>query len=247
MVFSIKTPNPGDSRRSFFGLELARQLTKRKAVSQQLKVSAPLHKYNEVLAQIPEGSDETSILPYEPILLSGEYYIPPDDVDFNHLSSNIINGYHIEEPDIIMKQWGIAIDNITTAQAGRVLLSGVSWLNTESMSITPDTYTHINILDNQLVPGYNGRATILQIASRPHCLVELADRRSTLIGKTGIAGLDSGAEGTVTYYKPGIAGWDVTDIQIPAWTLPPNIDPDKWCILLPVEGRFFALELCAPV
>ena len=68
MSFSIKTPNPGDSRRKFFGLELARQLTQKSTQTTQLGINPGQSQYGEIFGQIPEGSTEAQILPYQAVI-----------------------------------------------------------------------------------------------------------------------------------------------------------------------------------
>jgi hypothetical protein len=207
------------------------------------KVSDPPSNFM-ILGQMPEGVENELIKPYEPVIISGEHWITIDD-ESNHINSNCVRVYHISEPDIVMKTWGVAMEAITPENAGRILIAGVTWLDTSSITddLNMET-THLNIIEGELVQGYNGRASILQEMKKPHCLIELSDRRSSLMGRTGDIGIAEGAEGTAFYRRPSGSGWTVTDIEIKAWTDGPDIPPNTNILLVPVEGRFLALEIC---
>ena len=247
MVFSIKTPNPGDSRKSFFGLDLARELTKKKTQTPELGISAEASNYNIIYGQIPDSATVDSILPYEATLVTGESWWAPESTNYTHLSRNrTVKCFRFNEvvAGPTLREWGIALDPISKTQAGRILMNGVEWLDTTSLGTLVPTATHINIVNNALVQGYNGRACVLQTPTKPHCLVDLSGHRGTLMGKTKTAGLAPGVEGIVWYRKPSATGWTVTTIEIAAWTDVSAILGDKLVRLDPIEGRYVAVELC---
>jgi len=241
----IKQPNPGDKKNDFINRRLIKEVTK--STREQSPTPPPESPdYSYVLGQIPAGSSYTYLEKYDPVMLDGTYYWTPDtgDASLAHLNSRVVKCYSIAESTPKLRQWGIALDCITDTAAGRILLTGVCWLATPD-SIYSANATHINVIENLLVPGYNGRASILQRMSKPHTLVHLTERITPLRGKTKSGGLTAGTEGMVYYSRPTASpAWTVTTKEIPAWCDQGNIAGDKEIILFPIEGRWYAMELC---
>jgi hypothetical protein len=198
--------------------------------------------YSFIYARIPASATVATIKPFEAVYFDGADPVTPNAGTNIHLAQRIANGYHYTEPSETFRQWGIALDTITKTDAGRVLVSGVSWLDTTSVSPLESDATHFNLIDGQLVCGYNGRATILQVPTQPHCLVELAERRSILLGKTKEEGLDPDVEGEVFYVAQSATGWEDTTITLKAWPANRRILKERLVVLLPTEGKYIAID-----
>jgi hypothetical protein len=202
--------------------------------------------YSFTYAQIPSSASVATIKPFEAVYLDGAAPVAPSSSTFVHLAQRIVNCFHRSETSTTFRQWGIALDTITKDNPGRVLLSGVSWLDTASVSPLESDATHFNLIDNSLVCGYNGRAAILHTPTQPHCLVELSDRRSVLMGKTKTGGLEKDVEGEVFYVTQNPSGWSETAIEIKAWPAKEKIQEDRFVLLLPTEGKYIAIDATIP-
>lgn len=202
--------------------------------------------YSFTYAQIPSSASVATIKPFEAVYLDGAAPVAPNSSTFVHLAQRIVNCFHRSETSTTFRQWGIALDTITKDNPGRVLLSGVSWLDTASVSPLESDATHFNLIDNNLVCGYNGRAAILHTPTQPHCLVELSLRRSVLMGKTKTGGLEKDVEGEVFYVTQNPSGWSETAIEIKAWPAKEKIQEDRFVLLLPTEGKYIAIDATIP-
>lgn len=171
--------------------------------------------YSFVYARIPSSATIATIKPYEAVFFNGPNPVTPEPTNNIHLAQRIANCYRYNETADTFRQWGIALDTITKTDAGRVLMSGVSWLDTTSVSPLISTATHFDLIDGELVSAYNGRATILQAPTQPHCLVEIGTpTRESVIGVTSssitaaiyAAGEITPGDGTMTVYVWNAAG-----------------------------------------
>ena len=236
--------NPNTPRNSLFTRQFYLDQTKKTAspTGSNVNVSDPPSNFM-IRGQIPTGSANLYIKPYEPVVISGEHWVDIDGTT-DHTQMKAVRCYHILETGITLKSWGIAIDPITDKSAGRILIAGVSWLDTSSILTLIPGATHLNIIENALVQGYNGRACILQVMKQPHCLVELSNHRTILRGRTKGTALLTGVEGEVWYSRPISSGWEVTSITINAWTDQGSISANTEIMLFPIEGRYYAIKLC---
>lgn len=230
-------PSASREREITQALQQARQTT---SGVQPKQFTAP--EYAFVYARIPEAASVATIAPFQAVYFDGPDPVAPNGTTNAHLGQRIANCFHFTEAANTFKQWGIALDTITKTDVGRVLVAGVSWLDTSTISPLVSDATHINLIDQELVCGYNGRATILQDPTQPHCLVELAERRSVLLGKTKTAGLNPDVVGEVFYVAQSATGWAVTTITLPAWPVKTRIPKDRLVVLLPVEGKYIAVD-----
>jgi hypothetical protein len=129
--------------------------------------------YSYVYARIPASATIDTIKPFEAAFFNGPDPVTPEATDNIHLTQRIASCLRYNETADSYRQWGIALDTITKDDVGRVLVSGVSWLDTTSVSSLDSNATHFDLINGVLVGGYNGRATILQTPTQPHCLVDL--------------------------------------------------------------------------
>lgn len=227
------------------------QVFTRKFYLDQTKKKATVTGINEVdstdpsifRCQLASGVTNKFINRYQPVIFAGTHWNTINTTT-DHTQNSVIKGYHILETGISPRSWGVALDPITDTIAGRVRISGVTWLDTSSISTLIPGATHLNVIENALVQGYNGRACILQEMKKPHCLIELSNHRTILYGKTTSSGLTVGAEGEVYYSRKISTGWQVTSIRIKAWTTLADIDPNTEIVLLPIEGCYLAIALC---
>ncbi len=171
--------------------------------------------YSYVYARIPASATIDTIKPFEAVFFNGPDPVTPEATNNIHLTQRIASCLRYNETAATYRLWGIALDTITKTDVGRVLVSGVSWLDTTSVSPLESTATHFDLIDGELVSGYDGRATILQAPTQPHCLVEIGPpSRQSVIGVTSssvpaatyAAGEITPGVGTMTVYAWNTAG-----------------------------------------
>ena len=104
-------------------------------------------------------------------------------------------------------QWGIALDRITEAAVGRVLLSGVTYLKLLNTKPTSNLqfYTGIDIVAGVMKYGLKGRAEIVGVlqANESHALVSLGKRTQTSVTAITTANISPGGEGPANIEVPG--------------------------------------------
>lgn len=166
--------------------------------------------YSYVYARIPTSATIATIKPFEAVFFNGPDPVTPEATNNIHLTQRIASCLRYNETADTYRQWGISLDTITKTDVGRVLMSGVSWLDTTSLGSLDSDATHFDLIDGALVCGYNGRATILQAPTQPHCLVELG---TTL--NSPVLGVTSSSIPAATYatdeITPGFGYMDVYD------------------------------------
>lgn len=67
---------------------------------------------------------------------------------------------------------------------------------------------------------------------------------SLMLGVTKTGGLAAGAEGSVWLSDPTASGWTTSSASCPAWTVSSTIAAGSSVLLVPVNGRWLALEVC---
>lgn len=69
-------------------------------------------------------------------------------------------------------------------------------------------------------------------------------RTSRMLGEVKTGGLAPGAEGSVWIKKPTASGWATSSDSCPTWTVGSEIDEGATVLLVEVDGRWLALEIC---
>ena len=243
MSFIRPLPNKGDSKLGYIDINLVRHLTRKDRATTPEKPRFLGENYNVVLGQLAAESGVSSVAPYEPVLIKGTSWVEANN-DNTHLSSKTVKCYGFTE-NYIPHTWGIAQEFITQTQPGRVLLSGVSWLNTTSITTLPEDTTHIHLSEGALFVGQAGRAIVLNKAMKPHTLVYLADSSPSMIGRALEDILPNGSLYDVRLYKATTNNPTESSVHtVKVFTLNGTIEEDSIVLVVPVENRLFAILLC---
>ena len=164
-----------------------------------------------VLGQIdPVNSTFAYIAQFQPALLDDVFHV--QNTANSHLGLDAFKVRGLTNWTTY-RPWGIAQEIITQYQAGRVQLTGKSWLDITSLTENTTEHTHIDIRDNKLILQNSGHCRILSYR-KPHALVLLGNSPpGTIIGvTTGIIGagsLASPTSGTIYVYD-----WNSTGTQL---------------------------------
>lgn len=177
----------------------------------------PQERRLEVYGQLWQGTSTDRIEPFEPVLMYQPYTILntndatyPDRIpDRFLLKVDKLSNYN-RSAHGWLPQWGIAQEAITLQRAGRVLMSGMSWLKVPA---TIGVFSQLNlwgldILEGVLSYRMFGRAEILcppfnSAGNQSHYLVNLTRRVCYHIyATTPVGGIPAGGKAACTLVQP---------------------------------------------
>ena len=155
-----------------------------------------------------------------------------------------------------LPSWGIAQEAISFTRAGRVLLTGTSFLLKQS-GTHPTTnlhyYSGIEIVNGQMTYSSFGRAEILGPlgpVTKSHCVVHLSKRTNrAVMGVTKTGGITEGGSGEFNVLFPTASGWAtgtpvVTETAYNAH-FTNSIGEEKTIVCVEYEGRWIVIfEAC---
>jgi hypothetical protein len=158
-------------------------------------------------------------------------------------------GYHYTETGKYGFIWGIAQDWITKKTSAPVLLSGVSHLYTDNLTLPTanDYLQYFDLYDRHVYFGFNGRATVINRPTKPYSIVLLSQTQQILKGRTFTTPLVSGVPGLVKLQIPtGLySGTMATpEIEMPCISNIGGVPIDRNVFLLPTCGIWEVLEIC---
>jgi hypothetical protein len=244
-----RRPNPGESKNNFIDLELMTQLLKPK--SRVLSSTPVSDKADHIVIDTMLGADATvdTVKPYEVVKFHGTpHYVQESETV---LTSPTAKGYHYTEPNKYSLLWGIAQDFITKTTSAPVLISGVSWVDTNALALpTANSYLqYLELFHNGTASNlrfcYNGRGTIINEPAKPFSIINLSQRLQILLGQTTSSGLTQNVAGTAFIKEsPALYSLSVSTRQIPCFTDLGDIGPNKPLLLIPTTGIWYALEIC---
>lgn len=239
----MRRPNPGESKLGYMNRDFINSLIKPEP-RREIPPETSKRRFDCIDTML--GADATvDVKPYEIVKFHGSPFISSTSATKPEILT--AKGYHFSEASKYSIFWGIAQDFITKTQSAPVLLSGVSWLNTETLTLpTANTFhQYIDLYDSTPMFCFNGRGTIINGPQKPHSLVYLDQRVLPLLGKTTAIGLTSGVPGTA-YLKESTTLYTLTTgtREIPCMTDLGSISPNKDLLLIPTTGIWYAIELC---
>ncbi len=240
----LRRPNPGESKSKYINRDFINQLLKPepKHFGKEQALSS-----TQITIDTMLGDDSTvnEVRPYEVIKFHGSPFIPSGTLD--DPGPVTAKGYRYNEANKESIFWGIAQDWITKTSSAPVLISGVSWLLTESLTLpTANTYLqYIDLFGTALRICFNGRGTIINTPQKPYSIVVLDQSIQPLRAVTTGSGLTVNTPGTAFLVETNdLYSWTATTKQIPCWTDLGNIAPNKPLLLMPTLGIWYALEIC---
>jgi hypothetical protein len=242
----MKKINPGDSRKEVLSRDNLNRLI---APEPRVAKQTPVGTFSSnvcIDTMLAEDSSVSQIRPYDVVKFWGPPFFPPDSSP-NNPGELMAKGYHYTEIDKYGFIWGIAQDWITTTKAAPVLISGVSKLYTDNLSLPTanDYLQYIDLYDRYLFFGFNGRGTIINRPAKPYSIVVLSQSQYVLKARTFDTALVSGVPGLVKLVIPTtLYGGTLSDIEMPAISNLGPVDVNKDVLLLPTGGIWEVLEIC---
>jgi hypothetical protein len=212
----------------------------------------------EIIGQLSSAASSTDrIEPYQPVLIR----TPIFELNTNAIdnATRVPNEFCFEVDMLAdynqtdhgwLPSWGIAQEAITQERAGKVLMTGMSWLSLEGTvpSSSLPSYRGIDIVNGVFTYDLMGRAEIIGNINntKSHCMVHIARRyRAGLYVVTKTGGIAAGGSALCTVVKPQTSTpfWadDTLDIMIwnPSRTTP--IDALKRAFACEYVGRWMAV------
>lgn len=255
---TFRPVRPGTPFRDVITSKLINDLTRQSSPPERLS-GAKIDVGNriEVLAQLDTNNNTPPIEPFDVVLLREPYqsYDPGNMVTNYAFKADPLSSYN-ETTHGHVVQWGIAQESIQEGVAGRVLLTGMSWLKkaqTGHPTSNLPFYRNIEIVNGQMIYGTFGRAEIvggIGGTNTTHCVVHLSKRTNTVImGSTTSAGIDANSQGDFTVTVPTGTTWTglTPTLTLKAWNPHPtvNIKPNKRIVCVEYEGRWVVIfEAC---
>lgn len=242
----VRRPNPGESKSAYFNRDFVNSLIKPESRLPPGNSVSMVEGYHYIDTML--GDDATvDVKPYEIVKFHGSPFIPCN-TDATKIEIVTAKGYHFSEANKYSLNWGIAQDFITKTQSAKVLLSGVSWVNTETLTLPTANPFHqyIELFDDTPLFCLNGRGTIINEPQTPYSICHLSQRIQPLLGKTTSSGLIAGTPGTA-YLKEATTLYGLTTgtRQIPCWTDIGDIAPNTDIHLIPTNGIWYAISICS--
>jgi len=244
----MKRINPGDRRKDVLTRDNLNSLIAPKPrVSTQSSVGTFSSNVciNTMLAS---DASVAEVRPYDIVKFWGEPFFTPDSSPYNP-GQLMAKGYHYTETGKYGFIWGIAQDWITTTKSAPVLISGVSQLYTDNLTLpTANNYLqYIDLYDRYVYFGFNGRATVINQPAKPYSIVVLSQTQQILKGRTFTAPLVSGVPGLVKLQIPTMLYSSIVatpEIQMPCVSNIGGVPIDRNVFLLPTCGIWEVLEIC---
>ena len=210
----------------------------------------------EVLGQLDRGDDTDKIYPFQVALLREPYrfYDTGNMVTKYTFKCDPLYRYNVTDHGWL-PQWGIAQEQIDKTSAGRILITGMSWLQKEVPYPTTNIpfYRNIEIVNGQMVYGVSGRAEVIGTIgglSIPACLVNLSKRsNSTIMGVTSSSGIAANSSGNFSVRVAGPTGWEAAtpNVTLTAYNFHPTnkVEGNKNIVCVDYEGRWVVIfEAC---
>ncbi len=175
----------------------------------------------------------------EPVILPAD-----NEMEFiRNIAFNIVS----PEPG----RWGVLQSPVAAGEITTAIVSGIAACKVNVTSGTypnlfadavPDDFSELHVDDHL------GNAQILWKAAgtgSQWAVVRIGNPApKNYFGKTTSAGIAADSEGQVYYRKPIISGWEDTSNEWTVWSPTVAIAAGKICLVLPVDGRVCAFEMC---